>query len=216
MSPPLDPTSLSKARALLLVEAAELAGLTPIPLVQLHSLAYFASVLSPVWNLPPQKRTVVHQNGGPYYPDFQDAVDHLVGAGLVQVEDVEYYQDIEKRWRLSGTFYLADIVASRGITDRLRKFGDENDLSRFYVELANAYSNIPSDMRSKAFMEDAIYSRNVGEEVLIDFAEWKNANYSEQAAMRFDSIVPDEQKLSATQKLYLYAHHLRRKIEASA
>ena len=64
---------------LLLLEAAENAGLTPIAVLNLHALAYLANVLSPIWDMAPQKRTVVRKRGGPYYPELQQEVDALVG-----------------------------------------------------------------------------------------------------------------------------------------
>lgn len=209
-----DPAELRRARALMLLEAAEGAGLAPISVKELHSFAYLANVLSPVWDMLPQKRTVVHKQGGPYYPELQEDIDAMVGRGIVGIENVEHKKDADKRWRLKGSFYLAEPEVTKRISSRLRQFSDELKLFTFYRELAFAFATVPKDLRSQIVGEDAVYDVDVGEEVVIDFAEWKQENFAENAARHFDQVMPDGRPATEAQKLHLYAHHLRRRLVA--
>lgn len=204
-----DFSMVRRARILLLLEASESAGLTPIPVSDLHAFAYLANVLSPVWDLAPQKRTVFKKRGNPYYPELQHGIDTLVGRGIIGIEGLEYRLDVDDRWRLEGRLFLADFEAARIITDTVQQFADEQRLASFYRELAFAYAALPWNIRSNVVEEDAIYGIDVGDDVLIDFAEWKQANYSENSARFFDRVMPDGQAASPAQKLHLYAQHLK-------
>lgn len=210
-----DCSELRSTRVLMLLDAAEHAGLSPIPVRELHALAFLANVLSPVWNMPPQKRTVVHKRGGPYYPELQDDVDTLVARGIVGIEELKHRRDADGRWRLEGRFFLAEMEATQTLVNALRQFTDEATLFMFYRELAFAFATIPGEIRGQVVQGDAVYDVDVGDEVIIDFAEWKQANYSENAARYFDQIMPDGQPASPAQKLHLYAHHLKHRLAAS-
>ncbi|MDQ0467013.1 hypothetical protein [Labrys wisconsinensis] len=215
VSAPSDRTVVRKARILMLLEAAEHAGLTPMPVLELHAFAYFANVLSPVWELMPQERSVLRRRGGPYYPELQDDIDALVGRGLVSIEGLRHVEDEDGRWRLEGKFSIADNGAIT-IATALRAFQDEQRLFGFYRELAFALASIPDYQRADAVAEDATYGdERFGDGAIIDFAEWKQANYSENAARFFDRVMPEGRKATPAQKLHLYARHLQRRMASA-
>ena len=201
-----------QARALALLQSAEQAGLTPISVTDFHAFAYFGNVLSPVWDIPPQTRSVMKKQGGPYYPGLQHDIDRLVGLGLVGVEGLKHKKDFAGRWRLEGSFFIYDLKRAKALIQTLTKFTDEERLTRFYRELAFAFANIPTEDRGDSVEEDAVYGVNVGDEVIIDYAEWQQANYSENAAHYFDQVMPGGPITSATQKLHLYTYHLKRRL----
>ena len=138
-----------------------------------------------------------------------------LGGGIVGIEGLTHSRDVDGRWRLGGRFFLADMKAAQVINQAIRQFADERNLFSFYRELAFAFASVPRNLRSKAIGEDAVYAVNVGDEVIIDFAEWKQANYSENAARFFDQVMPDGQPASSAQKLHLYAQHLKQRLIAS-
>ena len=199
----------------MLLEALERAGLAPIPVLELHAIAYLANVLSPVWDMLPQKRTVVHKRGGPYYPELQEDIDAMVGRGIVGIEGLKHRRDTDGRWRLEGRFFLAEMEAARAVSETLRQFADDAKLFSFYGELAFAFAVVPREMRGHVVGEDAVYDVDVGEEVVIDFADWRQANYSENAARFFDQVMPDGRSATPAQKLHLYAHHLKQRLVAN-
>lgn len=206
--------TVRRGRMLLLLEAAEHAGLTPIPLLDLHALAFFANVLSPVWDLLPQERSVVRRRGGPYYPELQEDVDVLVGNGLVSIEGLTYVAEGDS-WRLEGKFSICGEGAYE-VGHVLRRFEDENRLFEFYRELAFALATVPGVLRARTAEEDPTYGdRNYGEGAVIDFAQWRQKNYSENAARHFDEVMPNGRAASAAQKLHLYARHLRSRLRGA-
>lgn len=79
-----------RCRVLLLLDAAERAGIVPLPSSRLHAFAYLADVLSPVWDLVPFDGKVYKSEGPPHYPDLQDELDRLVILGLVHVSNLRY------------------------------------------------------------------------------------------------------------------------------
>lgn len=53
-----------RARLLLLLDAAERAGITPLASARLHAFAYLADVLSPVWDLVAFDGKIYKSEGG--------------------------------------------------------------------------------------------------------------------------------------------------------
>ena len=102
--PPDDSTALARrVRLVVLLEAARSAGLTPIDVLRLHTLAYLSNVLSQVWNMPPNDGKILKRRGGPFYPALQADLDRLVGMGVALLDGVGHRQDEDGRWRLEGT-----------------------------------------------------------------------------------------------------------------
>ena len=95
-----------RVRLIMLLHAAESAGLAPIGILQLHSLAYLSNVLAPVWKLRPLDGKVMKRRGGPFYPVLQHDLDRLISQGLVLITNLGYKGDENGRWRLDGNFYL--------------------------------------------------------------------------------------------------------------
>ena len=206
---------LSRIRILMLLEAAEHAGLSPMPVLELHAFAFFANVLSPLWDLMPQKRSVLRRRGGPYYPELQEDIDALVGKGLLSINGLRHVKDDNNRWRLEGYF---SVSGENGTTliDTLCKFQDEQRLFNFYRELGFALASVPGEVRGMAVAEDATYGdERFGDGAIIDFAQWNRANYSENAARFFDRVMPEGRQTTPAQKLHLYAHHLQRRLTSA-
>src|SRR5437016_336881 len=81
-----------RVRVIALIDAAENAGLNPIPILRLHALAYLSNVLAPVWNMPALDGKVLKRRGGPFYPALQRDLDFLVGAGVVVISGLIHVQ----------------------------------------------------------------------------------------------------------------------------
>jgi hypothetical protein len=208
----IDAPELRQARLLAMMHAAESAGLTPIPVMELHAFVFVANVLSPVWDLVPRKRSVKRRKGGPYFPDVQADIDHLVGRGVISIRDLSHVQDWDGKWLLEGRFTL-NFGPSKQIVEQLLNFDDEARLSSLFSELAFAFAELSPIERLKIVGQDATYADNrTGEGAIIDFAEWRSANYSFAAANFFDRVMPDGLPASPAEKLHLYVQHMRRRL----
>lgn len=201
-----------KIRLVVLLDAAEKAGLVPIPILRLHTAAYLSNTLAPVWDLQPLEGKVLKRRGGPFYPNLQHDLDRLVGMGVVIILGLSHKLDEDDRWRLEGSYQLNRDLA-QGILDRLQDFETEQRMSGFLQELLFALSTLSDTDFDNAMMEDATYSNplvDVGN--VVDFAEWQKKNYSANAAKYFDRVIPGGFRATPGEKLHLYVRHLHRRI----
>lgn len=201
-----------KVRLILLLDAVENAGLSPIPLSQLHSLAYLSNVLAPVWNMPALDGKVLKKNGGPFYPALQRDLDQLIGIGVAVISSVGHEQDVDGNWRLKGKYRLNRMFSDK-IVCRIEEFEDERKIRSFIQELAFALSALSDQEIDVALHEDATYSNpNVGIGNVVDFAEWQKKNYSANVARHFENLLPGGSKATPGEQLHLYLLHLQARI----
>lgn len=200
-----------RVRLVMLLDAAENAGLVPLNILRLHAFAYLSNVLAPVWNMPILNGRVLKRHGGPFYPDLQQDLDRLVGMGVTVISGVGHVQDEAKRWRLEGAYRLNRRFADP-ILNSLIAFPDEIRLGSFIAELAYALSALSDDEFDKAVSEDATYSNPmVTVDNVIEFADWRSRNYTANVAEKFDHVMPGG-NASPGEKLHLYVRHLHRRI----
>ena len=216
-----------RARLLLLLDAVERAGITPIASAKLHAFAYLADVLSPVWNLIPFDGKIYKSEGEPHYPDLQIELDHMVALGLLQINDLRYVERGDNRARIEGYYSLN--FSSAQLPLLLEALGAEGpgqaidpsdvNVHAFLVELAGALATLPDDQIDVAAGVDATFGVAENLNNVIDFAEWVEdkwqANSSWRAAERFREFLPENTNLSPGEKIYLYANYLGRAIHAA-
>lgn len=201
-----------QVRVVVLLAAAERAGLAPLDVQALHSLAFISDVLAPVWGLRPTQGKLLKRRGTPFYPELQRDVDALVGLGVISITDVDHELDGEGQWRLRGRFQLKTEVA-QPILGAIRAFDDEALIQDSVVELAQALAALPPSSLDETALEDATYADVlVGPGNVLDFAEWQDRNYSANAANRLGESAPTAVRLSAAERVNLYVRHLAGRI----
>lgn len=211
-----------RCRVLLLLDAAEQAGIAPLASVRLHAFAYLADVLSPVWMLVPFDGKVYKSEGGPRYPDLQGEIDSLVVLGLVQASNLVYEQRSGGGARISASYglnfgseHLETIFRVLGARSEEEAIDPEDcNLHAYLVELAGALATLPDDEIESATGVDVTYRARAELHNVVDFAEWVEdeweANPSWQAAERFEAFLPEASRMLSGEKLYLYAAYLGR------
>lgn len=201
-----------QVRLLVLLGAAEGAGLAPIKILRLHSFAYLSNVLAPVWELSALDGKILKRRGGPFYPSLQRDLDRLVGMGLVNISGLDHVRDEDKRWRLEGSYCL-NHKFSDPVLRQLEIYDEERDLISFVRELAYALSALSDGDFDLAVSEDATYSDPmVSFGNIVDFDEWRKINYSANAAEKFEDLIPIGSQATPGEKLHLYVRHLHRRI----
>ena len=204
-----------KVRLIVLLNAAEGAGLAPIPILQLHTLIYLANVLSPVWDMEAYDGKVLKRRGGPFYPTLQADLDKLVGTGVVCISNVSHILTEDRQsWRLEGSYHLYRPFADR-ILQSVKSFGQDERLSGFFQELAYAVSALGDYDPSEVIREDATFGDpliDIGN--VVDFAEWRRINHSADATLYFKNLVPYGAGLTRSEMLHLYVHHLYARLHA--
>lgn len=209
---PPDIRSLKRqVRILLLLDAAEHAGLSPLPARHLHTLAYLANVLAPVWELSPLEEQVYKNRGGPYYPSLQRDVDRLVGLGMVVPSHLDNTEDGAQCWRIVAHYRLNRALAA----DALHAIEDtrwEEQCAPFLRELAYALSALADHAIDAASGEDALYADPiVSYENVIDFED-KRRNSSANAAQQFEHLLPGDSRATPGEMLHLYVDHIQRRL----
>jgi hypothetical protein len=199
-------------RLIVLLDAAEGAGLIPMSILRLHTFAYLANVLAPVWDMPAQDGKVLKRRGGPFYPALQKDLDRLVGMGIAVISDLGYSLDESKRWRLEGCYKLNRKLADQ-IIDKARQFEDEELSSNFIRELAFALSALSDEELDRAMTEDATYSDPlIGVGNVVDFDEWRRLNYTANAASELGDLMPNGTQATLGERLHFYVRHLRTRL----
>lgn len=215
-----------RARVLILLDAAERAGVAPLDTYKLHAFAYLADVLSPVWELPSFDGVLLKASGGPFYRDLQREIDRLVAMGLLEITNLKYEERPRSGARILGNYALR--FGSPHLEPLLSQIGghtepagiDSKDvkLHSFLVELAGALARLPNDEIDKAASADVTYSNpRVAANNLLEFnviGDDIRTNLSVATAKRFNSFVPKEVSLSPGEQVYLYASYLRKRIDA--
>ena len=218
-----------RARVLLLLEAVEKTGISPMPLPRLHAFAYLADVLSPVWGLVPFNGKIYKSENRPHYSDLQNELDYLVVLDLIQVTNLRYVDtdSSEDGSQITGDYalnfcseHLEKILDVLGPGNPDTVFDPEDiRFHTFLLELAGALATLPDEEIDTAASLDVTYLTKAGLHNVVDFAEWTedswNANPSWRTAERFNVFLPEESSLSAGEKLYLYATYLGRSINAA-
>ncbi|MGE4263303.1 MAG: hypothetical protein AB7E46_02370 [Desulfovibrio sp.] len=205
-----------RLRLVFLLDSAEAAGLTPIPITLLHAYAYLSNVLAPVWELSPLDGKVLKRKGGPFYPALQQELDNLVGMGMAVVSNLGYALNENNTWRLQG-FYKLNRQISKPVLDLVNQFEEETKELFFIKELGYALSALRLEDLHGALLEDATYSDPVAQMGnVVDFAEWKDANFSTNAANYFENYFDRSSSVSPGNKLHLYVRHLYRRANAAS
>lgn len=196
-------------RVLSLLDALSGAGITPSPSRAMHELAYLANVLAPVFDLSPLDAVLLKRKSGPYYPELQQAIDRLVGQGLVEVLNPHYELDeVEQRYRMVASYRLCRSVVTHAL-ERYRVLFESE--AQFIDELAAAYSALSDQEQGRTALGDARYAdASVDENNVIDFGQWVSIdkNFSRNAAMAF----APGQNLRPAERLYLYLDHLQQRV----
>lgn len=204
---------LRRAWLLLVLNAAERAGITPLDVEQLHRFAYLANCLSPVYDLPSADGKILKYKRGPFYPDLQWDVDRFWAMGLVDRRGAHPVQD-EHGWWFAASYVLSK--AGFGAVKTVLQSPRQARMSSFLGELAVAYAFLSDAGRSDAALADATYAdTRYSNDDLIDFGEWDSAvqaNRSVATAEAFDRVVPGHHALSKRDRLHLYLRHLDRLI----
>lgn len=203
-------------RALCLVEAAERASITPIPLQRLHAFAYLADTLSPVWGLQPFDSVALKTERTPYFFAFQDHIDDLVVHGLVKVNNFTYRANVAPEARLSADYTL-NFEHDR--VDYIVSFLDDQDLFatelNYLTALAVALSRLPDEQIASAAKWDASW------EEASDLVELKTLigtplrTATDAIVDVFEELKHEKTNLTPAGRLRLYATYLGDRMKAA-
>lgn len=192
-------------RLLSILRCAEESGLDPIPGSAIHTIAYLADALSPVWGLPILDAQVLKQSVRPNFPGLQRDLDALVGRGLVEVESVAIARHASDGWSTRATFSLTPLAdPSLQLIVNSSYFGRHFEFVR---EVTFAAAGLGPDGLADIGTVDASYADSFAGSV-IDLGEPNASGLSTASvAKRFRELAP-ESELTDAQLVHLYLRHL--------
>lgn len=201
----------ARAWLMTLLDGAARAGLTPLPHAAIHHLAFLANVLAPVYGLPVETGLVTRWKRGPYSAELQWDLDRLAIMGLARLDSVKPVND-QGKWFIAryGLGPLAQAFLENALTvDSLAR------AHRFHCELFAAYASLPTTHRGAAATEDATYANTIDgdlreRETVIDFAEWRNRNYTQRASATLERQL-DGVPVDPRRRIHVYLRYLARR-----
>jgi len=203
-----------RSRLILLLDACEAANLCPVPLTRIHSLAFLANVLAPIWSTRSYDGKILKRKGGPFYPELQAQLDRLVGLGFVLISEVAHSED-DGNWTLAGSFALNEDL-TRPVLRTLEAFAEERLAREFFRRLTYAASRLTRPLENVVEFDATWSDDRTGEGDVVDFAEWRRANYSAFTANFFGKLTTTGSQKTAGDKLQMYMMLLDRKNATSA
>lgn len=193
-----------------ILDACRSAGLSPTSIATVHTIAYLADALAPVWDLPILNGQILKLRRHPFFPNLQRDLDLLVGQGVVQVSRVTYLQNEQGGgWQLDAHYSL-DSEFSERILSAARSFELQDKKLRFIREVVYAASGLGLHGIENLGDMDAAYSDplvGVGDLVDLD-TEFGLKNATARVALRFADLTPDSRNLTDSELVHLYVRHL--------
>ena len=204
---------LIRARLLQILSALERTGGVAVTIESLNAFAYFANVLSPLWDVDPIEGSILKE-GAPRFDSLEAELDMLVGEGLVKVASLTVGSQSATTQSLSSTFRI-DHVRAAPVLQAIQALPDERSSDGFLLELASAFLDIRPDRQADAAAMDAAYSNpKVSAGRVVDFAEWVSPtrdNASWNVAQTFQRYVSEKVTLSRAEKLVMYMKLMKRR-----
>src|SRR4051794_23467998 len=208
---------LRKVRVVAILAATPSVGLAPLPATQLHTIAYFADALAPVWDLRILDEQLLKRTGGPLSPALQTDIDELVGRGVLVPHHLKHILDSDKRWRLDASYSLNYEFADRILAATV-KLSAQNAHLDFIREVVYALSRLGMLRIASASQEDASYGDpSVAPETMVDIEEEDGVpNASARVALRFADLALPNITLADAEMVHLYIHELYERLGRAA
>jgi hypothetical protein len=194
-------------RVLGILSGAAEAGFDPLAVRQLHSIAYFADALAPVWDLEILDAQLLKRREGPTSPALQRDIDLLVGSGVIEVSSVKHSEDADGLWRLDADYSLNSGFAEP-ILAAAREFAHFDLELRYVREVALALSGLGALGIEQATALDASYgNERVDFGDMVDIED-QSRNPTAQVAERFEQLLRPEVSISNAEQIHLYVDAL--------
>ncbi len=192
---------------LLLLDAAERAGVAPLSVRRLHRLVYLANAMAPVYDLLTPDGYILKYKRGPFFPAVQWDIDRLGAQGLARVANLRRAED-ELGWWFDADYTLTRrgmlaVDTAKGLTEMAAK-------SSFLREVVKAFAAIEltEDERDASLLGDVAYAR-ADNQAPIDFRT-ASENLTSLAATAIAGRGYDGHQVNRRAEVHLYFRYLER------
>lgn len=206
-----------RLRILAILSGAQRAALVPLDINALHTMAYFADALAPVWDLRILDAQSLKRRSGPFSPLVQGELDRMVGQGLIVPSEVRHSQDESGAWRLAASYRLNPILAAPVLSAAM-ELPEQAEEIRFVEEIVLAAAAIgPAQLQQVAATDAAYGDVEVAEGRMVDVEGTEDMpNLSARVAMRFAALVDSGVNLKPAELIHLYVRELDRRLRNAA
>lgn len=194
-------------RIVAIVHACDQEGISPAPLQVIHTVAYFADALAPLWNIPVVEGQLLKKVDAPSNPEIQADIDSLVGRGVLVPSSVRHIETSNGR-RIDAKYALNMDFAGRILEAISLDEQFSKELS-FIHEVTLALSGLGVSGMGNAVLVDATYS-----DPLLDFGSIVDLSSdiaptrTIQVSQRFSQLMSTDRRLSDAELTHLYVRHL--------
>lgn len=201
-------------RLVSILRSAEMSGFTPLPELALHTIAYLADALSPVWGFPILDAQILKQPTRPYFPALQRDLDRLIGRGVVRVDSLHIARRGTTAAPVTATYSLTELAEPA--LDAIQSSEHFGRQFEFVREVTFAAASLGPDGLNSVGAVDASYSDPLADfGSVIDLTDstlqWPT---SAQVAQRFRVLAPEAQ-LTDAQVVHLYLRHLYARLQVA-
>lgn len=199
---PKRPILVARIWLLLLLDASERSGITPLSVERLHRLVYLANALAPVYHLPVPDGYILKYRRGPFFPLVHWDIGRLVAQGLVNVTGSRPIKDDLGYW-ISAAYNLSR--KGMNVVDSASSVETVGFKATYLREVALAFAALETTERDAAALVDINYEPAV-DETAINFGE-DGDNLSPTAAeLLVEDTAPSVRRL----RLHRYFQYLER------
>lgn len=138
----------------------------------------------------------------------------MVGLGLVSIHNIGHSLT-DGRWRLEGDFAL-NVGATKSLIDVVASFSSEKKVMVFLRRLAIAVSQVGEPIEALVSFDATWSDQRTGTGDVIDFSEWRRANYSAYAVRSFEQSMPRGVTSTRGDRLQVYMRYLERRLHETA
>jgi hypothetical protein len=200
-------------RVIAILDASNRAGLAPVPVANVHLLAYLVDALSPVWGLRILDAQLLRRGEGPISTSLQSDIDRLVGMGIVRAASVGHLRDSSGTWRLQADYQVNERFTSP-ILEVASSFPAQARELSLVDEVVLTAGTIGRASLIEASQADAAYSDllvDIGGLVDLDsFGD--RVNRTAQVALRFGQLLEARANLSNGEMTHLYLRELENRV----
>lgn len=209
-----DPTTewaSGRSYALIVLAAAQSAGLTPMPSWQVHRLTFLADCLAPLFDLPVLTGRVLKNQRGPFYRELQWHLDRLAMQGLVDMSNIAHRRFGGGWWFFAD--YAVNALGMSILAEVIKASPRLSDALGFMREISSAYEQLGTRARRRAALRDVNFQDpEVRDADIIDFTEARR-NLSVRTANAFQDLITTQVPLTRRERLHLYFRYLDHAVE---
>lgn len=196
------PALFARMWLLLLFDACERAGISPLSVESLHRLVYLANAMAPVYNLFVPDGYILKYRRGPFFPAVHWDVGRLVAQGLVFAGDSRPIKDELGYWTVAS-FSLSP-AGMKAVDVAL---GVETVVPRatYLREVALAFATLDAEDRDSTALFDVNYETAVEDTAIHIGDDEKNL-----APLAAEAVVEEGAPAIRRLRLHRYFQYLER------